>query len=199
MSACYVIGLTGPTGAGKSSMRPVFESAGWTYIDTDLIAREITQPASPVVMSMAKVFGTGILCKGNQLDRKKLAQKAFSSKTGTAVLNLLTHPAIIERTLEIIKNCTGVAVIDAPLLFEAGMERLCDTVVAVVSTKEKRAERIMARDGITYEAAEKRMSAQHDEMWYEEHADIVIHNDSDFDAVMRSAQELVRHISEVRG
>lgn len=197
MSASLVIGLTGPTGAGKSSMRPVFEEAGWTYIDTDLIAREITKPASPVVMSMAKVFGEDILLEGDALDRKKLAQRAFSSKTGTAVLDLLTHPAIIERTVEIIKKCSTVAVIDAPLLFEAGMERMCDKVVAVVSDREKRRKRIMERDGITADAAERRMNAQHSEKWYEEHADIVIHNDAGFEEMLIKARELVDKL-EVR-
>ncbi len=177
----FVLGLTGGTGSGKSSLRPFFEQHGFVYIDTDLLARKVTDPKLPYLGSIVRVFGENEICKDGKLDRRALAKKAFSSSVSTAVLNLLTHPAIIEMSLDIIDSCgeNGKAVIDAPLLFEAGMDRICDKVLAVTAPAEVRIKRIMKRDGISEEEARLRTERQHDDLFYRENADYVLVNDSD--------------------
>ncbi len=189
----FVIGLTGGTGAGKSSLRTVFEEYGYVYIDTDKLARKVTEPGSPYLSRIIGVFGEENVCKGGILDRHLLAEKAFSSPLSTAVLNLLTHPAIIDMTLEIISRCgeNGKAVVDAPLLFESGLDRICDSIIAVTAPVEMRIKRITARDGISEAAARQRINRQHDDSFYKAHADFYIVNDSSVDELESKIRQLL--------
>lgn len=189
----FVLGLTGGTGSGKSSLRPLFEKNGFIYIDTDILARKVMDPELPYLSRIYSVFGEDRVCKDGLLDRRALANLAFSSQVSTAVLNLMTHPAIIEMSLEIINRHkeTGWFVIDAPLLFEAGMERICDAVLAVTAPKEKRIERIVLRDGITEEEASLRIARQRSDESYRECSDYIIENDSDSDTFLKKAEELI--------
>ncbi len=194
----FVLGLTGGTGSGKSSLRPLFERHGFICIDTDILARKVMDPELPYLNRIFSVFGREEICKDGLLDRRALAKLAFSSSVSTAVLNLLTHPAIIEMSLEIINRHkeTGYFVIDAPLLFEAGMESICDAVLAVTAPTEKRIERIVVRDGITEEEASLRIARQRSDESYRENADYVLENDSNAEAFLKNAEKL---ISELKG
>lgn len=189
----FVIGLTGGTGAGKSSLKPVFEEYGYTYIDTDRLARKVTEPDSPYLSRIIGVFGAGSVCKDGILDRHALAEKAFSSPVSAAVLNLLTHPAIIDMTLDTINRCgkDGKAVVDAPLLFESGMDKICDRIIAVTAPVEMRLQRIMARDGISEEATRQRISRQHDDAFYEANSDFYIVNDSSVDELANKVRRVL--------
>lgn len=194
----FVLGLTGGTGSGKSSLRPLFEEYGYVYIDTDQLARRVTDPNLPYLERIIRVFGKERVCKGNKLDRRSLAKLAFSSPVSTAVLNLLTHPAIIEMSLEIIESCgeNGKAVVDAPLIFEAGMDRICDAVLAITAPEKKRIERIIARDGISEEEALLRIKRQHDDDFYRQNSDYVIENDSDFASLEVKVRALIENLTE---
>lgn len=176
-----IVGLTGPTGAGKGYVSKELKKLGLYICDTDKIARELTADGSPFLKILASAFGEDIIENGS-LNRKLLADRAFSSKENQLRLNSLMHPEIIriahERCMEALEedDMTG-AVIDAPLLFEAQGDKLCDTVISVVAPKEIRLERIMKRDAITREAAEKRMSVQHEDEFYTSKSEFVILND----------------------
>ncbi len=193
----FVLGLTGGTGSGKSSLRPIFEEYGYVYIDTDKLARKVTEPDSPYLSRIIRVFGEEDVCKDGMLDRRALAKKAFSSKVSAAVLNLLTHPAIIEMSMDIINTCgeEGKAVVDAPLLFEAGMDRICHKVLAITAPAEKRIERIIARDGISEEEARLRIERQHDDEFYKANSDFVIVNDSGIDELIDKAKRLLEDLA----
>lgn len=193
----FVLGLTGGTGSGKSSLRPIFEEYGYVYIDTDKLARKVTEPDSPYLSRIIRVFGEEDVCKDGILDRRALAKKAFSSKVSAAVLNLLTHPAIIEMSMDIINTCgeEGKAVVDAPLLFEAGMDRICHKVLAITAPAEKRIERIIARDGISEEEAWLRIERQHDDEFYKANSDFVIVNDSGIDELIDKAKWLLEDLA----
>lgn len=192
-----IIGLTGPTGAGKSSLRDIFEQLGCVYVDTDILARRVTEKGSSSLARIAKVFGSDILLPDGSLDRRKLASRAFSTKVSTAVLDLLTHPAIIDMSLKIIEDSDkSVAVIDAPLLFEAGMDSLCHAVIAVTADDDVRLHRIMERDGLDEKSAGQRMNAQHSSAWYEERSDHVIRNDSDFSSLEQNAKRIFLKLTE---
>lgn len=184
-----VVGLTGPTGAGKGYVSKELKRLGLYICDTDKIARELTSDGSPFLKILASAFGEDIIENGS-LNRKLLADRAFSTKKNQLRLNSLMHPEIIriahERCMEALEedDMTG-AVIDAPLLFEAQGDKLCDTVISVVAPKEIRLERIMKRDGITREEAEKRMSVQHEDEFYTSEAEFVILNDGN-ESIRRS-------------
>ncbi len=198
MSKTVVIGLTGPTGAGKSVLRPVFEEYGCRFADCDHLARVAVEPGAPALEKLADAFGKDILRTDGFLDRALLAQRAFPTPEGRDTLNGIVHPAVIGLLENIIseaesENAAGV-VIDAPLLFESELDRRCDTVIAVVAPDDDRLRRIMARDGLSEEAARLRMSAQHDCSFYSGRAGHTLVNDSTVDALLSSARCLLDQI-----
>ena len=179
-SKTTVIGLTGPTGAGKTAAREVFEQFGCRFADCDILARRAVEPGMPALSMLAEVFGADLIRPDGTLDRALLAQRAFPTPEGREQLNGIVHPAVIALLEEIIREAEeeeapGV-VIDAPLLFESGLDRRCCAVIAVTAPDEVRLARIMARDGLSEEAARMRMAAQHSCDYYAGRADYVIDN-----------------------
>ncbi len=188
-----VIGLTGPTGAGKGEVAAILARRGALIVDTDGLAREVVQAGSPCLQALAAHFGDDILRADGTLDRARLAQKAFSSSAQKAALEAITHPAIIARSREIMaQSDAAVAVIDAPLLFESGMDALCDVTLAVVAPSELRLARILARDGIDEAQARLRMDAQPDEQFYRSRARHTLVNDGDLDALQAQTEAALR-------
>lgn len=173
-----IVGLTGPTGAGKGYVSRYLEKLGCYISDTDAIAREITMKNSPFLGILAQNFGQDIIDENGELKRKLLAERAFRTKEGQTLLNSLMHPEIVrisvERCNEAIEKGAVAAVIDAPLLFEAGADKYCDTVIAVVAPEEIRIERIMKRDNITREQALSRISVQHDDDFYTQKSEFTV-------------------------
>lgn len=194
-----IIGLTGQTGAGKTSVGKFLSENGCEVIDTDKIAREITEKGSPVLSVLAEVFGDDILTDG-ELDRKLLASRAFSSRENTEKLNAVTHPEITKRVIlrieDAFKKGKKAAVIDAAALFESGEDKLCTFTAAVICPEEIRLRRIMKRDGITKEQAEVRIKAQHDEKYYIQKADMIIRNYPPFDLYEQGERIISRIESE---
>lgn len=168
-----VIGLTGPTGAGKSTVAAAFAKLGCAVIDADVLARQAVQDPE-CLAALAGAFGADIVAPDGSLDRRLLAKRAFPSPEKTETLNRITHPAVLKETVrriaELKKSGAAAVVLDAPLLFESGADSLCDTTVAVTAPPESRLRRIMARDGISEETARERMNAQHPNEYYEQRA-----------------------------
>ena len=191
------IGLTGPTGAGKSSLRALLADYRCELIDCDILARQVTDIGSPALAELAQEFGSDIIAADGSLIRPLLAQRAFSSKEGSERLGAITHPRIRELTVRSITAAHDGgfhAAVDAPLLFESGFDSLCDVTIAVIAPSELRLSRIMARDGISREAALVRMQAQPDDDYYIARADYILHNDGSLSAFMDSARALLERI-----
>jgi dephospho-CoA kinase len=186
-----IIGLTGGIGAGKSAVADFFSREGATIIDTDQIARDVVAPPSPVLDALVAEFGPGILRADGTLDRTALADVVFGDRERESRLNLITHPAIRERTLAAMREhpASAMVVVVVPLLFQSGFDTYCDQVVSVVAPRAQRVERAMLRDGISAEQVEKRMAAQLNDEEYEKRADIVIRNDRDMDTLERAVDE----------
>lgn len=193
-----VIGLTGPTGAGKGEVGRVLASRGAMVIDTDRLAREVVAKGEPTLDALVKAFGRDILLPDGTLDRAALAAKAFADREAHARLNAITHPAIIARSRDLLIACKApVAVIDAPLLFEAGMDALCDITLAVLACADVRKARIMARDGIDDARAAARMRAQPDDAFYRERADYTLYNDGDRAALIAQIDHFILNVKGV--
>ena len=187
------LGLTGPTGAGKSTVARLLEQNGIPLVDADAIARTVTEKGSPVLSALADTFGKDILFPDGSLDRRALAAVAFSSKENTEKLNAVTHPAILARIRRALADATGDAVVlDAPLLFETGLDALCDHTAAIVADEAVRLARITARDGISEEEAKKRMAVQPDTAFYAARADILLYNNGDRSPAMLAADRLAQ-------
>ena len=193
------IGLTGPTGAGKSTVAEWLLAAGLPVIDADKVAREITLPGEPALLALAQAFGADILLPDGSLDRKKLAGRAFSDPNNTARLNAITHPAItekIEAAFATYKAAGEKAVVlDAPLLFESALDKVCDHTVAVLAAKKLRLARIRERDHLSEDAAKTRMNAQPADDFYTARAEIILHNDGDPDTLKRQTERLLSQIA----
>ncbi|MCR4563803.1 MAG: dephospho-CoA kinase [Clostridiales bacterium] len=178
-----IIGLTGQTGAGKSTVAKMLCEYGCVHIDADIIAKTVIQSSETVLNSLKNEFGADIF-KNGSLDRKALAKKAFSSLKNTQKLNAVTHPAVnkaVERIIQSQKEKgTKAVIIDAIALFESGEDKLCDFTVAVVAPRQVRFDRITKRDNITARQANERIDAQKDESFYTENCTYTVRNYGEF-------------------
>ena len=179
-----VIGLTGGTGSGKSVVSKTLAAAGAVIVDADKIAHDIILKDEPAYHEIIAYYGKGILDTEGNIIRKKLGEIVFNDKEKLAFLNRCTHKYItaeVKRQIAEAKEIgTAVAiVVDAPLLLEAKLETVCDLVWVVYADPEVRAQRVMTRDGISYELAKARIANQKSWEEYKAAADAVIDNSKD--------------------
>lgn len=179
-----IIGLTGGTGSGKSVVSRYMEEQGAIIVDADLVSRKIVEQGEPAYLEICSYFGTDILDTDGSILRRKLGEIVFHDKEKLAFLNQCTHHYIREEMLNQIEAAkkegkASYIILDAPLLFEAKLEELCDAVWVVYADVKVRAKRVMERDGITYELAMARISNQKSWEEYKAKADIVIDNSGD--------------------
>ena len=176
MTRVKLIGLTGQSGAGKSTAAELFEENGMTVINADALVAEIYESSPACLKSVAASFGADIINPDGTLNRQLLARRAFESKDNTALLGAIVHPFVIAETLKILKTLSGTVVFDAPQLFESNMDAVCDVIVSVTADEGVRAGRIIERDGLTREQARERISAQHSEEFFRSHSDYILEN-----------------------
>lgn len=189
-----IIGITGASGSGKSTLVKLL---GLKVIDADKVAKSVTEKGTRCLKELSESFGADILEKSGELNRKKLAEKAFSSKENTKLLNRITHPYIfekIEEEIELLKKTENIVILDAPQLFEAGCEKLCDMTVGVLSDKDKRIERIIKRDSLTKAQALLRINAGKDDDFFKSNCDMIIINDGSLDKLRQEAQKIIKAI-----
>ncbi len=175
-----IYGLTGQTGAGKSTVAEMLREKGYLVFDGDIAAREIVEKGSPVLEELKNSFGEDIVDENGELIRSELAKKAFASEEKRQLLNKITHPAVTKRSIDFIKaNFTdrhkGV-VIDAAAIFDSDIKRYCSKMIVVTAPQKERLKRILERDGISEEAALLRINAQPSEQYYNERANILVRN-----------------------
>lgn len=195
-----VIGLTGQTGAGKSTVSGVMEKYGCGIINADKIAREVVEPKTDCLKMLTNAFGCDIINEDGSLNRKRLAKKAFSSEKNTKLLNEITHPYIIrltkQRISELFAEGYKIVVFDAPQLFESESNKLCDIIISVLASKKCRLARIVSRDSISEEQALARMKVQLSEEYFKEHSDYTINGEQNIDNVISEVESLVEAIKK---
>lgn len=191
-----IIGLTGPSGSGKGTAAHLLEKHGVPTIDTDGVYRKILIPPSMCLDELRSAFGVEVIQPDGTLDRKALAALVFTDKEKLSLLNSITHKYILERTKKRIayrRRCGAPAVtVDAPALFEAGFDSSCDFVIAVIADRTSRVERIMQRDGIDREAAQRRVSGQYPDEFYTSRSNYVIKNDGTSEELEQAVLEILR-------
>lgn len=192
-----IIGLTGPSGSGKSSCARFLETVGIPTIDADKIYHKLIGTHSPCVEELVKEFGTEILNDDRSVNRKMLGAIVFAdkSKKKTIRLNEITHKFVKDETLRLIEEFRQAnyraVLVDAPLLFEAEFDRLCDFCISILAPTPVRIARIIKRDGITKEQAEARLFAQNADSYYIERAKYTVINDSDVESMTRKLKEIL--------
>jgi dephospho-CoA kinase len=173
-----VVGLTGSFGSGKSSVARVFASRGAHVIDADTIAHSLIKAPCVVYQRIIRVFGKGILKKDLTIDRRKLGKIVFNDKARLSCLNRIIHPEVIRMVKAGIKaHTTGVIVLDAPLLVEAGLMKLVDKLIVVTVSPDTQIKRIRKKTGLLQSEIKKRIACQIPLKEKVALADFVIDND----------------------
>lgn len=175
-----VIGLTGPTGAGKGAVASIFAQYGIPVINADRIYHELITPPSSCLQELVEAFGKQILLADGSLDRRALGGIVFNDPAARERLNSITHRYVMEEVKgqmeRLRREGVPVAVFDAPQLFEAGAHKACGAVVSVLAERGLRLERIIARDNLSAEAAMRRILAQKSDEFFKTHSDYIIEN-----------------------
>ena len=175
-----IIGITGGTGCGKTTMLSQIEKLGGLVLDCDAIYHQLLQRDKEMLTAIEDRF-PGVVEDGS-LNRKKLGAIVFSDPQALLDLNAITHSAVKQEVLRQLEAKPALAAIDAIGLFEGGLAEICDVTVAVTAPVEQRIQRLMRRDGISESYARSRIAAQHDENWFRQRCGHVLENSGNLDA-----------------
>ena len=169
-----IIGITGGTGCGKTTLLKVIAEKGGLILDCDAIYHELLASDASLLRAIEKRFPGTV--EDGHLQRKKLGAIVFSDEKSLEDLNAITHGAIKAEVLRRLADKPQLAAIDAIALFEGGLAELCDVTVAITAPEEIRVKRLMLRDNISENYARSRIAAQHDERWFREHCHCTLEN-----------------------
>ena len=190
--------MTGPTGAGKGAVASYFAKHGIPTVNADTTYHTLLAQGGAMTTELAATFGTDILREDGKVDRKRLGKTVFGKENTPEllkVLNIITHKyvviAIKEQLAALEKDGARAAVIDAPQLFEAELEQICEAVIGVIARPDIRLARITARDGITEEAAQNRINAQHAEDFFRAKCHFILENNEDLAALESQVLDLL--------
>lgn len=194
-----IVGLTGQSGAGKTTVCDTFEKSGFAIINADVVAREVMSKGSKCLDETVNVFGD-VLLEDGTLDRKKIAGIVFSDADNLRIYENIIFPYIISSIKEKIdmykKEMYNYILLDAPTLFESKADGLCDIIVSVIADRDIRLKRILKRDSITLHEAESRLDSQKNDDFYIEKSDYVIKNNGSLSELENNTIDVVNSIKE---
>ncbi|MDX6613386.1 MAG: dephospho-CoA kinase [Blastocatellia bacterium] len=198
------IGLTGSIAVGKSFVLGVLAELGCRVLDADKTAREAVAPGTPGLDAVVREFGTEILQADGNLDRPKLGAKVFADESLRLRLNSILHPFIFAKQDEQLRRWEqedpkGIAVVDAALMIESGGYRRFDKLIVVHCRPEIQLQRLLARDGLTPEAAHQRIAAQMSQEDKKRHADYLIDTSEGFDSARGQTEAVFRELQGLAG
>ena len=170
-----ILGITGGTGCGKTTLLELIAEQGGTVLDCDAIYHRLLQTDHTLLTAIGNRF-PGTVTDGG-LDRKKLGSIVFSDPAALQALNGLTHSAVKQEVLRLLTPTPKLAAIDAIGLFESGLDKLCKLTVAVTAPEQQRVQRLMARDGIDESYALARIRAQRSQEEFSALCDVCLVND----------------------
>ena len=187
-----IIGITGGTGCGKTTLLEMIRQHGGLVLDCDRIYHGLLQTGGEMVDRLAQRFPEAM--EDGILNRKKLGTIVFSDPAALVELNEITHSAVKAEVLRLLAGKPALAAIDAIGLFEGGLAELCDVTVAVTAPEEARIRRLMARDSIPEIYARARIAAQKKEDWFRQRCDYVLENDGELDAFATKCVAFLRNM-----
>ena len=189
-----IIGLTGGIASGKSTVSKYLAEKGFKVYDADRIAKDISEKKS-VQKEIILTFGDKILDKNGNIDRKKLKEIVFEDKEKLKQLNAIIHPKVIDFYEKLKEKNTGeIIVFDVPLLFESGIDKFCNKILVVISDYEIQLNRIIERDKIDRELAEKIIKSQLSNEKRIKKADVVIENNSSLEELYEKVERFCETI-----
>lgn len=189
-----IIGLTGGIASGKSTVSKYLAEKGFKVYDADKIAKNISEEKY-VQEEIIATFGDKILDKNGNVDRKKLKEIVFENKDKLKKLNGIIHPKVIDFYKKLKeKNTDEMIIFDVPLLFESGLDKICDKILVVISDYEVQLDRIVERDKIDRELASKIVKAQLSNEERIKKADVVIENNSNLEDLFEKVERFCETI-----
>ncbi len=195
----YLIGLTGGIAAGKSTVARRWVESGAIEIDADQVARQVVEPGTPGLKAIVENFGSDILTESGELDRKALGKLIFSDQDKRELLNSILHPAIKERTRQLLSEMPEQAIVvyNVPLLVEAAVDHAFDLVVTVEAPEEEQIRRLVRNRGLTESDARNRIAAQAKPVERAARADRILNSNQDINLLLRDADALWREIKQL--
>src|ERR1041385_6975582 len=196
------VGLTGSIGVGKTFVASIFIEVGCHVLDADLTAREVVMPATPGLKAIVQEFGEDVLNTDGTLDRKRLGALIFADENERQRLNHILHPFIIARQDEILREWEredpkGVGIVDAALMIESGGYKRFDKLIVVHCRPEVQLERLMLRDKLSREEAERRINSQMPQEEKQKFADYLIDTSDGFDLTRARTVEVYTQLTRV--
>lgn len=193
----YIIGLTGQSGAGKTTVCKAFEFCGFHIINADMVSRYVMTENKDCLSELQSAFPEYF--ENGVLNRRKLGSLVFADRGELDKLTSITFPYItkeINRRINKIGKCELI-LIDAPTLFESGLNDSCDIIVSVIADEVLRLKRIIERDGISEKEAKKRFSSQLSEKFFKENSSYIIENNSSEEQLNDKAIKIAQKIKEI--
>lgn len=173
-----VLGLTGGIACGKSTISLTLAELGSVIVDGDVLSRELTAPNGPALPDIRRAFDDGVFHPDGTLNRRELGAVVFADDKAREALDAIMQPLLLTMILRAIEDArlsgASVCVLDMPLLYEKGIDRLCDRVWCAYIPRETQLERLMQRDGFTLEEADARLRSQLPAAEKAARADVVI-------------------------
>lgn len=196
-----IIGLTGNIASGKSTVGKILQQLGATVVDADQVARHVVEVGTPALQELVNIFGEKILNRDRTLNRKILGNIVFGNKENLEKLNNITHPYIrnvLRGMFDEFRDQMepGILVVEAALLFETGLNQMVDQVWFVTAPFSVRIERLMMRNGLSYEESMNRIKSQKSEETKLNRSDVIINNDGDHEALSCSVSEKYQEIEK---
>jgi dephospho-CoA kinase len=197
----HLIALTGGIASGKSAVATRLRELGAVVVDADKLARDVVEPGTPALASIAKHFGTRVIAEDGSLDRAALGAIIFANDAERAVLNSITHPAVGARSRSLFAAAAAtdpdaVVIYDVPLLVESGAGRATefDQVVVVHAEPETRVDRLVRLRGMSPEEARSRVASQASDADRLAIADVVIDSNGSLQETLDQADAFWRNL-----
>lgn len=192
-----ILGITGGTGCGKTTLLEAVRRRGGLALDCDAIYHALLASDHEMLDSLEKAFPECF--QGGSLQRKQLGALVFSDPQALALLNSITHSAVKREVKRRLSPAPELAAIDAIALLESGLGQLCDVTVAVLAPREDRIARLTRRDGITRQYAASRIDAQHPDAWFRERCDYTLENNGTCEEFSAKCKEFLNTIKKNGG
>src|SRR6185369_2502875 len=196
------VGLTGSIGVGKSFVGSVFVELGCRLLDADATAREVVLPGTAGLAAVVKEFGPEVLQTDGTLDRKQLGAVVFGDEQKRRRLNAILHPRIIEKQDQILQQWeseepNGIGIVDAALMIESGGYKRFDKLIVVHCRPEVQLERLMLRDGLSPDEAQKRIDSQMPQSEKQKFADYLIDTSDGFELTRQRTTEVYDQLMDI--
>lgn len=194
-----VIGLSGGSGSGKSTISTLFSRYNILPINTDEIYRNLTSSLTPCLVELANEFGEDIITDDLELDRARLREIVFTNREKHKRLNEISHRHVLNSVREMISSASNLGlagvIVDAPMLFESGFDKECNYLIAVTAPVDMRVKRIKERDGITETKALERIRHQIPDEELVKRVDFIIDNSCSIEEVESAVLDIVNKIN----